>query len=87
MRKEFKQMLDSGKSISEAFKEICELRELRNKEKHCDHIEQCFIINQKIDMLRDKKREINDELRHDYNEKVGSTFAISDETVKVKRRK
>ena len=68
-------------------KEICELRELRNKEKHCDHIEQCFIINQKIDMLRDKKREINDELRYDYNEKVGSTFAISDETVKVKRRK
>lgn len=68
-------------------KEICELRELRNKEKHCDHIEQCFAINQKIDMLRDKKKEINDELRHDYNEKVGGSFAISDTAVKVKRRK
>lgn len=68
-------------------KEICELREARSKEKRYSHIEQCFVINQKIDILRDKKREIYDELRHDYNEKVGSTFAISDETVKVKRRK
>lgn len=68
-------------------KEIYELREARSKEKRYNHIEQCFAINQKIDMLRDKKREIDDELRHDYNEKVGSTFAISDETVKVKRRK
>ena len=41
----------------------------------------------KLDILRDKKREINDELRHDYNEKVGSSFAISDTAVKVKRRK
>lgn len=68
-------------------KEIYELREARSKEKRYNHIEQCFIINQKINMLRDKKKEIDDELRHDYNEKVGSTFAISDETVKVKRRK
>lgn len=68
-------------------KEIYELREARSKEKRYNHIEQCFAINQKINMLRDKKREIDDELRHDYNEKVGSTFAISDETVKVKRRK
>lgn len=68
-------------------KEIYELREARSKEKRYNHIEQCFIINQKINILRDKKKEIDDELRHDYNEKVGSTFAISDETVKVKRRK
>lgn len=68
-------------------KEIYELREARSKEKRYNHIEQCFAINQKINMLRDKKREIDDELRHDYNEKVGSTFAISDETVKVKGRK
>ena len=68
-------------------KEIYELREARSKEKRYNHIEQCFAINQKINMLRDKKREIDDELRHDYNEKVGSTFAISDETVKVKKRK
>jgi hypothetical protein len=67
--------------------EICELRDARSKEKRYNHIEQCFVINQKINMLRDKKKEIDDELRHDYNEKVGSTFAISDETVKVKRRK
>ena len=32
-------------------KEICELREARSKEKRYNHIEQCFAINQKIDIL------------------------------------
>lgn len=40
VRKEFKQMLDSGKSISEAFKEICELRPESTEEQMKETLEQ-----------------------------------------------
>lgn len=66
--------------------EIYELRELKSKAKDANNINECIKINQKIDVLRDKKRDIDDKLRHDHNDKVGSSFAIPDSTVKVKRR-
>lgn len=65
---------------------IYELRELKSKAKDANNINECIELNQKIDKLRDKKRDIDDKLRHDHNDKVGSSFAIPDSTVKVKRR-
>ena len=65
---------------------IYKLRELKSKAKDANNINEYIELNQKIDILRDKKRNIDDKLRHDHNDKVGSSFAIRDRTVKVKRR-